>query len=104
MVAMLVATSYFGNRILRHVRMDVRKLRNEGFDIVVHTRRCIDDFVVRGRSSATRARTPSRRHLANSGWAGRRNPEATPCNNGETRVVRRPSTSLNHDTKASFGL
>src|SRR5437867_4019231 len=34
---MLVATSYFGNRILRHVRMDVRKLRNEGFDIVVHT-------------------------------------------------------------------
>ena len=37
MAAMLVATSYFGNRILRHVRMDVRKLRNEGFDIVVHT-------------------------------------------------------------------
>ncbi len=34
---MLVATSYFGNRILRHVRMDVRRLRNEGFDIVVHT-------------------------------------------------------------------
>ena len=26
-------------------------------------------FVVRGRSSATRARTPSRGHLANSGWA-----------------------------------
>lgn len=34
---MLVATSYFGNRIVRHVRADVRKLREEGFDIVVHT-------------------------------------------------------------------
>jgi hypothetical protein len=37
MTAMLVATSYFGNRILRHVRADVRRLREEGFDIVVHT-------------------------------------------------------------------
>jgi hypothetical protein len=36
-MTMLVATSYFGNRILRHVRVDVRKLRNEGFDILVHT-------------------------------------------------------------------
>ena len=34
---MLVATSYFGNRILRHVRTDVQRLREEGFDIVVHT-------------------------------------------------------------------
>src|SRR5712691_1676938 len=34
---MMVATSYFGNRILRHVRADVRRLREEGFDIVVHT-------------------------------------------------------------------
>ena len=34
---MQVATSYFGNRILRHVRTDVRRLREEGFDIVVHT-------------------------------------------------------------------
>src|SRR5438105_1021560 len=34
---MLFATSYFGNRILRHVRADVQRLRNEGFDIVVHT-------------------------------------------------------------------
>ena len=34
---MLVATSYFGNRILRHVRADVQRLRDEGFDIVVHT-------------------------------------------------------------------
>jgi hypothetical protein len=34
---MLVATSYFGNRILRHAAVDVRRLRNEGFDIVVHT-------------------------------------------------------------------
>jgi hypothetical protein len=34
---MLVATSYFGNRMLRHVRTDVRQLREEGFDIVVHT-------------------------------------------------------------------
>src|SRR3989454_5865380 len=34
---MLVATSYFGNRILRHVRVDVRRLREEGFNIVVHT-------------------------------------------------------------------
>jgi len=36
-MTMLVATSYFGNRILRHVGADVRRLRNEGFDIVVHT-------------------------------------------------------------------
>jgi hypothetical protein len=36
-ITMLVATSYFGNRILRHVGADVRRLRNEGFDIVVHT-------------------------------------------------------------------
>lgn len=34
---MLFATSYFGNRILRHVKADVRRLREEGFDIVVHT-------------------------------------------------------------------
>jgi hypothetical protein len=34
---MLVATSYFGNRILRHVRADVRRLRQQSFDIVVHT-------------------------------------------------------------------
>jgi hypothetical protein len=34
---MLFATSYFGNRILRHARLDVQRLRNEGFDIVVHT-------------------------------------------------------------------
>jgi len=36
-MTMLVATSYFGNRIIRHVGADVRKLRHEGFDIVVHT-------------------------------------------------------------------
>lgn len=36
-MTMLVATSYFGNRILRHVDADVRKLRNEGFDILIHT-------------------------------------------------------------------
>ena len=36
-MTMLVATSYFGNRILRHVGADVRRLRNEGLDIVVHT-------------------------------------------------------------------
>jgi hypothetical protein len=34
---MLVATSYFGNRSVRHVRADVRRLRQESFDIVVHT-------------------------------------------------------------------
>ena len=34
-MTMLVATSYFGNRILRHAGADVRRLRNEGFDIDV---------------------------------------------------------------------
>jgi hypothetical protein len=31
------ATSYFGNRILRHAVDDMRALRQSGFDIVVHT-------------------------------------------------------------------
>jgi hypothetical protein len=31
------ATSYFGNRILRHVRSDMTRLRQDGFDILVHT-------------------------------------------------------------------
>ena len=34
---MQVATSYFGNRIVRHVETDVRRLRTQGFDILVHT-------------------------------------------------------------------
>lgn len=31
------ATSYFGNRIVRHVKADMRRLKAEGFGIVVHT-------------------------------------------------------------------
>src|SRR5262245_51746503 len=31
------ATSYFGNRILRHVITDMNALRQNGFDIVLHT-------------------------------------------------------------------
>ncbi len=33
---MRFAVSYFGNRILRHVREDMRALRGAGFDLVVH--------------------------------------------------------------------
>ena len=61
---MLVATSYFGNRILRHVREDVRRLRAEGFDIVVHTfsendlrfyQRSVRDIVAVTREAGMRA-------------------------------------------------
>jgi len=34
---MRIATSYFGNRTVRHVARDMRRLRSEGFDVVVHT-------------------------------------------------------------------
>jgi hypothetical protein len=34
---MRIATSYFGNRTVRHVAADMRQLRAEGFDVVVHT-------------------------------------------------------------------
>ncbi len=34
---MKFATSYFGSRILSHVKEDMRRLRREGFDVVVHT-------------------------------------------------------------------
>lgn len=34
---MKLATSYFGNRIARHVRSDMRELRALGFDRVIHT-------------------------------------------------------------------
>jgi len=60
---MLVATSYFGNRILRHIRPDVRRLRDEGFDIIVHTfsendlhfyHRSIKDIVAETREAGMR--------------------------------------------------
>ena len=34
---MRFATSYFGNRILRHVRSDMHRLRKQGINLVVHT-------------------------------------------------------------------
>jgi len=34
---MRFATSYFGNRIVRHARADMQRLREDGFGIVVHT-------------------------------------------------------------------
>ncbi len=40
---MKLATSYFGCRIPRHVRSDMRRLRRQGFDRVIHTF-CENDF------------------------------------------------------------
>ena len=34
---MKFATSYFGNRMVHHVATDMKRLRSEGFGIVVHT-------------------------------------------------------------------